>query len=93
MLPAEIAGFLLAVESANRERNQAIVSELKAAVALLNGVGIQPVLLKGLAYLKAGVYEDLGHRYLNGYRPAGSGGATGGCDRDTGSEWVGGGQA
>jgi hypothetical protein len=64
MLPAEIAGSLLAVETANRERNQAIVSELKAAVALLNGVGIQPVLLKGLAYLKAGVYEDLGHRYL-----------------------------
>jgi hypothetical protein len=64
LLPSEIADFLLAVETANRERNQAIVDELKAAVTLLNGIGIQPVLLKGLAYLKTGVYEDPAHRYL-----------------------------
>jgi hypothetical protein len=64
LLPSEIADFLLAVETANRERNQAIVGELKAAVTLLNGIGIQPVLLKGLAYLKTGVYEDAAHRYL-----------------------------
>ena len=64
LLPSEIADFLLAVETANRERNQAIVGELKAAVTLLNGIGIQPVLLKGLAYLETGVYEDPAHRYL-----------------------------
>ena len=64
LLPADIAEFLLAVEAANRERNQAIVDELKAAVTLLNKIGIQPVLLKGLAYLKTGVYEDPAHRYL-----------------------------
>jgi hypothetical protein len=64
LLPSEIANFLLAVETANRERNQAIVDELKAAVTLLNGIGIQPVLLKGLAYLKTGIYEDPAHRFL-----------------------------
>src|ERR1039457_6007785 len=63
-LPADIADFLLAVETANRERNQAIVDELKAAVTLLNKIGIQPVLLKGLAYLKTGVYEDPANRFL-----------------------------
>jgi hypothetical protein len=64
LLPADIAEFLLGVETANRERNQAIVDELKAAVTLLNKIGIQPVLLKGLAYLKAGVYRDPAHRHL-----------------------------
>src|SRR5438128_197061 len=46
-IPEEIADFLLAVETANRERNQSIIDELKAAVAILNGIEIQPVLLKG----------------------------------------------
>jgi hypothetical protein len=64
LLPSEIADFLLAVETANRERNQAIIAELKAAVTLLNKIGIQPVLLKGLAYLKTGDYEDPANRYL-----------------------------
>jgi hypothetical protein len=64
LLPSESADFLLAVEACNRERNQAIVAELKAAVTLLNGIGIQPVLLKGLAYLRTGVYADPAHRYL-----------------------------
>lgn len=64
LIPTDIADFLQAVETANRERNQAIIDELKAAVTLLNEVGIQPVLLKGLAYLKTAVYEDPGTRYL-----------------------------
>jgi len=63
-LPKEVGGFLLAVESANRERNQAIIAELNAAVAILNVIGIQPVLLKGLAYLTTGVYSDCGQRFL-----------------------------
>ena len=63
-LPPEIAEFLQAVETSNRQRNQAILDELKAAVTVLNGIGIQPVLLKGLAYLKTGVYQDPAHRYL-----------------------------
>jgi hypothetical protein len=63
-LPLDIADFLLAVETANRERNEAITAELKAAVAHLNRIGIEPVLLKGLAYLTTGVYEDPAHRFL-----------------------------
>src|SRR5665213_3031800 len=63
-LPAEVVGCLLAVEGANRERNRVIVGELKAAVAVLNRIGIQPVLLKGLAYLATGVYFDFAQRFL-----------------------------
>ncbi len=63
-LPMEVAEFLLAVESGNRERNAAVLEELGHAVALLNQAGIEPVLLKGAAYLTAGVYPDPATRYL-----------------------------
>ena len=62
--PPEIARFLAEVESANRERNEVILGELKAAVELLNAAGIEPVLLKGSAYFATGVYGDPAHRYL-----------------------------
>jgi Uncharacterised nucleotidyltransferase len=63
-LGVPITGFLAAVECSNRERNERITGELKSAVALLNQVGIEPVVLKGLAYLATGVYKDTGARYL-----------------------------
>jgi len=63
-LPAPIAEFLKAVAEANRERNHAIRAELKHAVRLLNGIGLEPVLLKGVAYLETGVYPDIAARYL-----------------------------
>jgi hypothetical protein len=62
--PSEVSDFLAAILSLNRERNQRIWRELSAAVELLNNIGIHPVLLKGAAYLAAGVYSDLGIRYL-----------------------------
>jgi hypothetical protein len=63
-LPSEVADFLLAVEELNLERNRAILSELAAAAALLNDEGIEPVLLKGVAYLVTGVYANPAARYL-----------------------------
>ena len=63
-VPPEVAGFLFAVESVNRDRNASILTELKHAVALLNGVGINPVLLKGVAYLATGIYPDPAARYI-----------------------------
>ncbi len=63
-IPAEIASFLLAVENLNADRNRAILGELIAVAALLNSVGIEPVLLKGVAYCVAGVYPNPGSRYL-----------------------------
>ncbi len=63
-IPQEIPDFLLSVEAANRERNASILAELKAAVTHLNAIGIEPVLLKGAAYLQTGVYQDPAHRFL-----------------------------
>jgi hypothetical protein len=62
--PCDVADFLSAVLSLNRERNQRIWQELRMTVELLNEVGIEPVLLKGAAYFAAGVYSDPGARYL-----------------------------
>ncbi len=62
--PREVSDFLNTLLSLNRERNQHIWQELKTTVQLLNEAGIEPVLLKGAAYLAAGVYSDFGSRYL-----------------------------
>ena len=48
----------------NAERNQAIIAEAIHAAALLNQIAIQPLALKGLAYLLLGVYPNQGARYL-----------------------------
>src|ERR1700710_2363712 len=63
-LPASVLDFLRSVELLNAERNDAILKELKLAVRLLNGVHIEPVLLKGAAYLATGVYKTPAARYL-----------------------------
>lgn len=62
--PRDVSLFLSTVLSLNRERNQWIWHELKTTAQILNGLGIEPVLLKGAAYLGAGVYSDIGARYL-----------------------------
>jgi hypothetical protein len=63
-LPADVRNLLETVLALNRERNQHIWSELKNAVALLNKIGMEPVLLKGAAYLAFGVYPDPAARAL-----------------------------
>jgi hypothetical protein len=62
--PPEIAAFLNELLRLHRERNEFLFGELRHAAGLLNEIGIEPVLLKGLAYLSAGVYSDPGARYL-----------------------------
>jgi hypothetical protein len=62
--PGEVANFLSAVEDLNFERNEAILEELATVASLLNEAGIEPVLLKGVAYLLTGVYANPATRYL-----------------------------
>jgi putative nucleotidyltransferase-like protein len=63
-VPPDVVDFLAAVEDLNRERNSAILNEVKFAARLLNEVGIEPILLKGVAYLALGVYPSSATRYL-----------------------------
>lgn len=63
-IPTDLMGFLGSVEEMNGERNRAILAELGTVAKLLNEVGIEPVLLKGSAYLVKGVYANPARRYL-----------------------------
>jgi hypothetical protein len=63
-LPSSILDFLSSVELLNAERNDSILKELQLAVRLLNGVHVEPILLKGAAYLATGVYKTPAARYL-----------------------------
>jgi hypothetical protein len=63
-IPSELLEFLSAVENLNQERNNHIFEELKVVVRLLNEAGIEPVLLKGAAYIATGIYAGASTRYL-----------------------------
>ncbi len=63
-LPSDVSGFLSTVTTLNLERNEWISSEVESVVALLNQIGIEPVLLKGAAYLVIGVFANPAERYL-----------------------------
>jgi hypothetical protein len=63
-MPPSVLDFLSRVESLNAERTEAILFEVKLAIRLLNEIGIQPLLLKGVAYLAMGVYDIPAARYL-----------------------------
>ncbi len=64
-LPEDLATALFAVTELNRERNSFILSDALSVISLLNGVGIDPIPLKGVAYLLAGVYDDPAERFLS----------------------------
>jgi len=52
-LPAEVRIFLHEVWLRNRERNRRLFEQLREAVAALNAIGVEPVLLKGAAHWAA----------------------------------------
>lgn len=64
LLDAELRAFLATLRTANRQRNLALRRQLGEIVALLNGVGIEPVLLKGAIRLVDDLYPDPGWRML-----------------------------
>lgn len=63
-LPAEIVEFFFAARELNRERNRDIFERIEVVASALNQIGIEPLLLKGAAYLLAGVYADTADRFL-----------------------------
>jgi hypothetical protein len=62
--PPDVDEFLVAVEGMNRERNERILDEAQSIARILNGMDIEPVFLKGAAYLVEEIYRDPGCRYL-----------------------------
>jgi len=63
-IPSAVAELIQTTAALSLERNQRILAEAVHIATLLNDIGIQPVALKGLAFLLAGLYPDLGSRHL-----------------------------
>jgi hypothetical protein len=61
-LPADLVDYFEAIAALNRERNERIRQDAMSLGAMLSGVGILPVFLKGTADLLTGLRPDPGER-------------------------------
>lgn len=64
-LEPDLRDFLAAVHRWNGTRNRALRRQLGELVTLLNGIGVEPVLLKGAIRLVDGLYPDPGRRMMH----------------------------
>jgi hypothetical protein len=60
----DAANYLAAFHEYNRARNSALLTQFHECIGALNAVGIEPMPLKGAAYLAANLYADPGARFL-----------------------------
>ena len=63
-MPGDVAEYFSSVQALNRQRNDGMLEGLARVAALLNGVGIEPVLLKGCAMLADDLYPDASLRLM-----------------------------
>ena len=63
-LDGELERYLAVLRALNRARNRRLRAQLGDLVAALNTVGIEPILLKGMAHFALGVYEDDADRVI-----------------------------
>jgi hypothetical protein len=63
-LPQDFALYLEFVHAQNRDRNHALRLQLGQIARCLNGIGIEPLLLKGAIRLVDGLYPDAGWRFM-----------------------------
>jgi len=63
-LPRDVSEFFSTVQKLNLDRNRLALAEAASITKILNSVEIEPVVLKGIAYLLTGTYGDVASRYL-----------------------------
>ncbi|MDK1375183.1 MULTISPECIES: nucleotidyltransferase family protein [unclassified Sinorhizobium] len=63
-IPGEVRAYLAEIYRRNAQRNARLNSQLKEAVSCLNGIGIEPVAMKGAAILLAQRQSEIGARML-----------------------------
>lgn len=63
-VPAKLGEFLDAILLLNGKRNAGMLAGLTKAIDALNRIGIEPIPLKGAAYLLDGIYPDPSARFF-----------------------------
>jgi hypothetical protein len=63
-IPRDVVDFFDGMAVLNRLRNKQLLIEAIELAAVLNEIGVVPVLLKGAAHLLSGLYPDLAHRMM-----------------------------
>ena len=63
-MPADLAAYLEELTNLNRERNLAILNQVKEITSVLNAHHIYPLYLKGVAHLLIGIYNDPAERMI-----------------------------
>ena len=63
-IPGEFVDHLQKVYVLNQERNQRILEQIADVNKLMNGIGIEPIYLKGSGNLIDGLYDDIGERFM-----------------------------
>ncbi len=63
-LDIDVCNFLEAIYYLNGERNAGLKEQALSVIQLMNSEDIQPILLKGVAGLLTGLYEDDGERVI-----------------------------
>ena len=63
-VPSDVRDYFAAMASLNSERNERMLATLARTTSILNAIDIEPVLLKGAAYLVEGIYPEPGLRIL-----------------------------
>lgn len=61
----EVGAYLEAVLELNAARNRRMLAQLEEAVSALNALDVRPVLLKGMAHLRLGLYDDPAARMIS----------------------------
>jgi hypothetical protein len=63
-VPDDEAAYLKSFHDLNRTRNQAVRAQLLQCMQALNGHGIEPMPIKGAAYMMSGLHADVGDRFF-----------------------------
>jgi hypothetical protein len=63
--PNDVQDYLRSFHAYNTARNDAILAQLAECVETFNRSGIEPMLLKGTAYLASSLHGHVGDRYLS----------------------------
>ncbi len=63
-LPEELVNYMDHITSLNRERNEAIINQVRDLQKLMVANGIEPIFLKGSGNLVSGLYDDIAERMV-----------------------------